>query len=141
MRRLTDSDLEQMSVWLTQGIAKREIARRLNTDPKCVRYHESKLKPMRPILDGEVSIPLETTEEQPIEVIIKHLDDQHDRKQEYADDTLLTPVHFHDDAPIALSIIGDTHVDDPGSNRKLLTEHLELINDTPGMYEIGRAHV
>ena len=101
---------------------------------KCVRYHESKLKPMRPILDGEVSIPLETTEEQPIEVIIKHLDDQHDRKQEYADDTLLTPVHFHDDAPIALSIIGDTHVDDPGSNRKLLTEHLELINDTPGMY-------
>ena len=129
-------DAEQIRTLKATGLSQRAIARQLNVDPATIRWHLSRsgAQPTRSIFDGEVSIPLEVTSERPVEVIIKDLDAHHERKQEFVDATTFIPVEFHEDKPIALAVIGDTHVDDPGSNRKLLTEHLELVNDTPGMY-------
>lgn len=114
----------------------RGAARILGVDQNTVRWHRDKgrLYESRPMFDGEVSIAVEPKEETPIEEIIARLDVEHDRKQDAADCHALTPIDFKSAAPIAIAIIGDTHVDDGGTNRRLLTEHLDIINDTPGMY-------
>lgn len=114
----------------------RAAARALGVDPGTIRWHysKSKLYTQRDILGGEATIAIEPTVDTPIEDIIARLDDEHDRKRDASEHYALTPINFKSDAPIGISIIGDTHVDDGGSDRKLLTEHLDIINDTPGLY-------
>lgn len=126
----------QVAEALTEHGTVRGAARALGVDPNTIRWHRQRagLYPKRDIFDGEVSIPVDPSDDVPIEEIIDRLNREHSLKQESADCRLLTPVTFKEQKPIAIAIIGDTHVDDGGSDRLLLTRHLDIINETPGMY-------
>lgn len=51
------------------------------------------------------------------------------------------PVHNQDGKPFAIAMLPDQHMDNPGSNLKLIFAHAELIGQTDGLYaiEVGDA--
>lgn len=46
----------------------------------------------------------------------------------------LIPVRIKMDGPIGIAHFGDPHVDDPGTNIPLLERHVQIVNDTEGLF-------
>lgn len=46
----------------------------------------------------------------------------------------LIPIDIFTDGPIGLAAFGDLHIDDPGTNFRLIERHTQLVLDTPGMF-------
>jgi hypothetical protein len=57
-----------------------------------------------------------------------------DRKDEAVQARKLIPIKVKTDQPIAVCLMGDPHVDDPGTDLAALDRECEVIKATPGMY-------
>jgi hypothetical protein len=59
------------------------------------------------------------------------------RRREFArknDARSLVPIRIQCDGPIGIALLGDPHVDDPGTDIALLERHVQIINKTDGLF-------
>lgn len=56
------------------------------------------------------------------------------RKKIAAEARKLIPIQVHVDGPIGIAHFGDPHVDDDGTDIQALQRHLEIVNQTPGLF-------
>jgi hypothetical protein len=70
----------------------------------------------------------------PVEDLIEHRIKQFDQRSKGLEARKLIPVKIKLDGPIGIVHFGDPHVDDNGSNLRLLKRHIEAVGDTHGMF-------
>ncbi len=70
----------------------------------------------------------------PIEELVDHVTRRYETRQRALQERVWVPVRFHEPGPLAISFLGDPHVDDNSCNWPRLREDLATINDTEGMY-------
>lgn len=70
----------------------------------------------------------------PIEELRARRRGEWDRISAHKQSRQLIPVHVATDGPIGLAVFGDLHIDDPGTNFRLIEDHTQLVMKTPGMF-------
>lgn len=104
-------------------------ARELGIPRETLRDRLRKLAPV----DG-IEIALPVSSEIPIEQLVAQRIEKFERKREHEESRKLIPVTVKDNGPIGILHFGDPHVDDDGTDLKLLQMHAKLVATTPGMY-------
>ena len=82
------------------------------------------------IPDFEVKKPL--PELQPVEELIKERIKKYDHKANSKNKFI--EVNVNHDAPIGIAHFGDPHVDDDGTNLKMLFDHVRIVKETDGLF-------
>lgn len=77
--------------------------------------------------------PLESPD-MPIDDLLDHVTRRFEKRRQFQEQREWLPVTFHKPGPLAISFLGDPHVDDNGCNWPRLREDLDTINKTDGMY-------
>lgn len=69
-----------------------------------------------------------------IDQLIERREQQFARKAAAEDARKLVPVRLRESGPFGLALFGDPHVDDDGTDMRLLRTHIEIVKRTPGLY-------
>lgn len=70
----------------------------------------------------------------PVEKLIEHRINQFNVKHTYEEAEKLIPVKILTEGPIGIAHFGDPHVDDDGTDLKMLMDHSNIVANTEGMY-------
>lgn len=122
-------------VGLSQGqmrLRRRQVYQSLGSDSPSVTPPES----------NELIFPPSVDSKLPIDELISRRIAEFDRVRTAAELGRVTNVQVQHDLPIAVVVFGDPHLDDPGTDLRLLKQHSDIVNATPGMYAgcIGDLH-
>lgn len=82
----------------------------------------------------EFSVPTLESPDMDVEDLVDHVTERFEKRQRSLEQREWLPVTFHREGPLAISFLGDPHVDDNGCNWPRLREDLDTINNTEGMY-------
>lgn len=74
-----------------------------------------------------------TDETLPIEAILKRREEQFDHLRRAKEDRILTPVKIRINGPIGISFFGDPHLDDNGTDIRMVQDHVKIIRNTYGL--------
>lgn len=83
-------------------------------------------------LDAEVHSPLDDIDEVPIEEIIEARIKAYRRKRAKHSSTRV--VEMKDALPFGVALLGDPHIDNDGCHMELLTNDVDLLSQTPGVW-------
>jgi hypothetical protein len=73
----------------------------------------------------------------PVEELLGHLAANFERKREAAAARHWMRFHVHDPAPFGLAFVGDPHVGDDGCDVPTLMRHVEVLEQTQGLFGVG----
>lgn len=96
-------------------------------------FPDNRLKHKGPVPDAFQIDPLPEGDIT-IEELIEHRMKQFEKKQEYEDARRLVHVKVKTQGPIGIWHFGDPHLDDDGTDLRLIKNHIEIINATPGLF-------
>lgn len=88
-------------------------------------------QPLNP--DAVAAVPVLPDEVATIDELLERRRREFDRKHEAKEARKLVPVPVKIDGPFGLALFGDPHVDDPGTDIRLLESHMALVKRTPGL--------
>lgn len=83
---------------------------------------------------GELSFRPQADDKLSIDQLIQRRLAEFERVQQAELLNAATDVEVGSDAPLAIVVFGDPHLDDPGTDLRALIEHTNIINATDGMY-------
>lgn len=123
-----------------------QAARQFERDQRYVSHRIKTIQRNYPDLAEEIAVLIadETqtfdieqmpSTDEPIENLLDAIERRHQRKVDAQQAAI--PVNIHTPGPIAVAIIGDIHIDDPGCAMGPLRRDTELIANTEGMYAIA----
>lgn len=122
-----------------------QVAAAMHTSPTMIRGRIASMRANYPDLAAEIdaldkappSFDIEeaASTDEPIENLLDAIERRHQRKVDAQQAAI--PVRIHTPGPIAVAIIGDIHIDDPGCAMGPLRRDTELIANTEGMYAIA----
>lgn len=81
-----------------------------------------------------IEFPTLPSGEVDIEELIERRKKEFARREEFEDSRKLIPIKVKSNEPIAIVLIGDPHVDDPGCDLGALQDDINVIQQTEGMY-------
>lgn len=114
-------------VYRNNGYKMRETAKELGLSPSTVSYHVARLK----ALDfGEPAPSALRSAEQ----LIAARMEEFARKEAHELATASLGIAINMAGPIGIAHFGDPHIDDPGTDIRLLRHHMDLVNNTDGMF-------
>lgn len=122
-------DIEKLKLIYFSTGSKSATAKELNLPRSTVRYQVKKLQ-----LDKLLSVPTPPLDDETVEEIIARKKTLYSRLKDSQDFHKLVPVTVNSDRPIAVTLIGDPHIDDDGCDIVQLERDLEIIRNTEGMY-------
>ncbi len=126
---------EALDVYARAGENTTEAARILGLPRSTLDHRLSVARTMN--LDALEDPPFETPdlpdEDLPIEDILDRRRKIWKQKHKAEEARRLISIKINIDGPIALVVMGDLHIDNPGTNINLLSDHMDLIRDTEGM--------
>ena len=103
------------------GVSSRAIYKRLSRTPQLIQP--------KPFDQDTLPDELPTADE-----LLQRRRKEFARKKDAHDARSLVPIKIHCDGPIGIALMGDPHVDDPGTDIALLERHVEIINKTEGLF-------
>jgi hypothetical protein len=109
------------------GISSRTYYRRFNE-----ALREGYIPPWEK--NQEFSVPSLESPDMTPDDLVDHVTRRYEKRRRAAVQRQWIPLRFHLPGPLAISFLGDPHVDDNGCNWPKLREDLETINRTEGMY-------
>ena len=83
---------------------------------------------------GDHSFTPPETPDMDVEDLVDHVTKRFEKRRRSMEQREWLPLRFHREGPLAVTFLGDPHVDDNGCNWPKLREDLDTINSTEGMY-------
>ena len=131
--------LEDVTALLEQNISITEIAERLNI-PRYSIYNWRSLGyvPIPHVKKNHSYQPPEIlSSELDVESLLDRAEKRFDRLHKKKESITWFPYKMKQAGPFGLCFFGDPHIGDEGCNVKLLREHINIVNNTDGLYGIG----
>ena len=124
--KLSEPDLK---AWLAKGVSAGKIARDMGMDARSLR------KRIKRILNTATPAVQEPPPAlRAVDALLAERKAKYHQKALHEAARQLIPVTVHDKDPIGIVVLGDTHLDDDGTDLADVERHMQIIRKTAGMY-------
>ena len=100
-------------------------------------------KSCNPIVSTEYEIDQQLiSSERSVEELIAHREAEFERMERSEQSKDFINIKIRDKKPIGLYVMGDPHIDNPGTDITQMMEHIKIVNETEGLYacNVGDMH-